>query len=49
MNVYYCKTSKWEVEYFQNEVFKKEVYGIDVNFIFFLTIKLKLLETKAKT
>lgn len=35
MNVYYCKTSKWEVEYFQNEVFKKEVYGIDVNFIFF--------------
>lgn len=35
MNVYYCKNSKWEVDYFQNDIFKRELYNIDINFIFF--------------
>ena len=35
MNIYFTKSSMWEFDFFKNDIFKKDLYNIKVNFILF--------------
>lgn len=35
MNIFYTKTSRWEYDLFKNDIFKKDLYNIKINFILF--------------
>ena len=35
MNIYYTKTAIWELDYFKNDIFFKNLYNIKINFILF--------------
>ena len=35
MNIFYTKTSKWEFDYFKNDIFDKNLYNIKINIIRF--------------
>ena len=35
MNIYYTKTSMWEYDFFKNDIFKKDLNNIRINFKLF--------------
>ena len=37
MNIFYPKTSPWEVDFFKNDIFKTELYNVEINFMMFDT------------
>ena len=35
MNIFYTKTSEWELDFFKNDIFNSDSYDVNINFILF--------------